>query len=79
MLSPGGRSLAEFVFDAGSRVGKEALYAASSAQCLQAFYKEDVASAKQVQTELENFQDVSVRFLLMLYLCLVKLVNKIKL
>ena len=31
----------------------------SSAQCLQAFYKEDVASAKQVQTELENFQDVS--------------------
>ena len=30
------------------------------AQCLQAFYKEDVASAKQVQTELENFLDVSV-------------------
>ena len=61
-------------------VGKEALYAVSSAQSLQAFYKEDVASAKQVQTELENFQDVSVRnkFLLMLYLCLVKLVNKIK-
>ena len=61
MLSPGGRSLAEFVCDAGSRAGKEALYAAPSAHCLQAFYKEDVASAKQVQTELENFQDVSER------------------